>query len=185
VISYSPSLDFIILVFAEPCRRGCALVPEQHGTVSPPTHKFPACFQILLFLHTNTHTPPTTMPAKKTWTIEKESDLAAAFFEASKPHTAEFKEAVLANMRDCGHDVNWDLLRYVCVLCFACCVLRAFLLLLLLSVFSVAYVSALHFHHIHRTLVVTPFECGPCLLEVCCCRGCDAWDAAGRWHGLL
>ena len=101
----------------------------------------------------------------------------AAFFEASKPHTAEFKEAVLANMRDCGHDVNWDLLRYVCVCCIlrvACCVLFCFYFLLsvfsasafCLFVFSVAYVSALHFHHIHRGLVVTPFECGPCLLEV-------------------
>ena len=118
------------------------------------------------------------MPAKKTWTIEKESDLAAAFFEASKPHTAEFKEAVLANMRDCGHDVNWDLLRYVCVyyvlrvacffcLCFLLSVFSAFgfaFFSALLSVFSVAYISTLHFHHIHHGLVVTPFECGPCLL---------------------
>jgi len=51
----------------------------------------------------------TTMPA---WTKERAEDLARVFFDATKPHSPEFKDEIVQEMASRGHhDVGWDMLR--------------------------------------------------------------------------
>jgi len=49
------------------------------------------------------------MPA---WTKERAEDLARVFFDATKPHSPEFKDEIVQEMASRGHhDVGWDMLR--------------------------------------------------------------------------
>jgi hypothetical protein len=46
------------------------------------------------------------------WTEEKLADLAWCFFEASKPHSSEFKDLVVEGMKALGHtNASWDATR--------------------------------------------------------------------------
>ncbi|KAK0651357.1 hypothetical protein B0T16DRAFT_453834 [Cercophora newfieldiana] len=59
--------------------------------------------------HTLTWEAIRKMPAH--WREEKLQAFAWALFEAAKPHSAGFKDDVLARMEADGYYVNWDQLR--------------------------------------------------------------------------